>query len=182
MGYESLRETETLRSLSSTSTAIGSYVKVILENMGIMVLLVAAVYGGTWLVLELTHISLTASDIYWLIYHALAGFILAAFFFFAGTSIQLMTRFTLLGAFAAICLWGTLVFLAPVIVDYIVKKEAASMPSGSKIEYNKLTIITEFEKKAVKESGKRSSNSPKGRKEVVEGYWNTDFPKVQKEE
>ncbi|MCP5054407.1 MAG: hypothetical protein GY940_44985, partial [bacterium] len=93
-----------------------------------------------------------------------------------------MTRFTLLGAFAAICLWGTLVFLAPVIVDYIVKKEAASMPSGYKIEYNKLTIITEFEERAVKESGKHSSNSPEGRKEVIEGYWNTDFPKVQKEE
>ncbi|MCP5051630.1 MAG: hypothetical protein GY940_30970, partial [bacterium] len=89
-GYESLRETETLRSLSSASTAIGSYSKVILENLGVMVLLVAAVYGGTWLVLEGTQVNLTASDIYWLMYHALAGVILATFFFFAGTSIQLM--------------------------------------------------------------------------------------------
>ncbi|MCX6579805.1 MAG: ABC transporter permease subunit [Candidatus Aminicenantes bacterium] len=178
-GYDSLRDLEYLKFLSSASSETTVYISIIVSRFLVLILSYLFILLLALGVMAIKGIYLTQSDFTGLIGFLKPVLLMLLSFFLLGTAIGKI-RSLGIGITALLVLWIILIVLWPIICDSIVEKKANEITSYYKIHNDKLTVVSEFEKKAEKDKGAYIDNTPEGRKEVVEGYWKNVFPLIEK--
>ncbi|MCP5047261.1 MAG: hypothetical protein GY940_08820, partial [bacterium] len=85
------------------------------------------------------------------------------------------------GIVLVMVIWFSFVFLIPGIVYKIVSKRADDITSNYYLEFEKLKLVMAFEKKALDPAKRYTSmeEKEKSERELVEGFWNNEFKKIQ---
>ncbi|MCP5049058.1 MAG: hypothetical protein GY940_17945, partial [bacterium] len=80
--------------------------------------------------------------------------------------------------------WFALVFLAPAAVNFYIAQKSKNITPLSRHEMDKLTVVMDFEKGAIKEGGKFSLKKTvtDADKKLVLGYFNNEFKKIHSKE
>lgn len=82
--------------------------------------------------------------------------------------------------------WFALIFLLPAIIDTYTGGKANFMPHIYNLEMEKLKIISQFEKSAIKKAGlftrKSLEENQQGEIEIMESFWENGFQRIQERE
>lgn len=108
--------------------------------------------------------------------------ILNIFFFLMGTIFS-SSKSRIGSTIASFITWFLFIFIVPALIESYIAGKANFITATYKIEIEKFKIITNFEKKAVKEHGKYYQNSGRNSAQeqaIVEGYLNTTHKHIEK--
>ncbi|MDQ1352192.1 MAG: type transport system ATP-binding protein [Acidobacteriota bacterium] len=178
-GYDLYRDFDYSKLLASSASEKIVFASTIFSRFLLLILSYFFLLLVSLGMMAIEGVTLTQSD-----FTGMIGFLISAslkllFFFLLGTVIGHI-RVPFFGIAALLASWITLVLVFPCMFDAIIEEKANKITSYYKIYKDKLTVMSDFEKKAEKEKGAYLDNTPEGRKEVVEGYWNNIFPLIEK--
>lgn len=181
-GYESLRHKEYLEFVATLS----DYKKVFFFIAGsrtffTMIFFLLPTAGAAALV-KINGVEMAKNDWgYLLIY--LAVTMLMLFFFFAAGMIGCGFKSKVNGVVAIISLWFALVFFIPWATQAVMLRTSESIRPDCQMELEKLKLLMNFEKKALREVGVfesgKGNEAPEKVKGLVESYWQNEFKSIR---
>lgn len=177
-GFGSLRKNEYLKMLSSNWTTVKVYMSIILTRGILLTLTLLFMTGIMLIVVAAGKVALTASDFSGLLDYLAVSLLMLLFFFFAGV-IAGRIRSKVIGIIVLVAVPFIFLEVIPGITAAIIDGKSTEIPSTVKVENDKLQIINEFEKKTEKKYGKFSKNNMDVEREIVEGYWNDEYKRME---
>ena len=179
--FEFLREPEYLKFIASASSEENVFASIIVPRFLLLILSYISILLLSLGMMAIKGVSLTHRDFIGLLGFLISASIMLLFFFLLGTVFGSIRK-PFYAVAALLVSWLFLVLLFPCMFDAIIEEKANTITSYYKVYKEKLTIMSDFEKKAEKEKGAYIDNTPDGRKEVIEGYWNNVFPLIEQQD
>lgn len=179
IGHGSLGDLEYLKSLASDTSEKAVYISIVLSRFILLTLSYLSIFSIGVCIMTLKGIYFNQSDLVGLTGFLTVSFFLLLFFFLLGTTIK-KKQSQGFDIIVLLALWAILIFIIPWILDYLIEIKSNDIPSYYKVYNDKSTIVSNFEKKAEREKGKYIDNTPEGRKEVIESFWNNDYKIIEK--
>jgi ABC-type Na+ transport system ATPase subunit NatA len=179
-GYESLRDREYLKFISTLSGYRKTFFSIAIARAIFSLVFFLLVLGGALLLLVINGVEITAGDFHYLGIYALTTAFMLLFFFAAGM-IGCTFKSKLTGVVTVISLWFFTVFFVPWTVQAFVMKSSEGIRSNANMELEKFRFLMDYEKKALHEVGmfKSGNVAAENIKELAETYWNGEFRKIQ---
>lgn len=177
-GLESYRDQDFYKLLVNIA---GSRIRIFGSILAVRLILLSGCCLGlaivSWLMFVVNGIrnfSLGKLFLYYLI-----TFIMLAFFLLIGMVAGSMNKKTM-GNTVALTAWLLLVFLIPAVVGKIVYSQSESIVSSYVMELEKLKLMMQIEKKAVKQAGKIDKDKPNTeiRRQLHEYFWSNEFKEI----
>lgn len=179
-GYDAFRHKEYLKFLSGFSSYKQVFFFIQLSRILLLMLFFTVVFGLALLLLLVEGIPLNGLEFTNLLYYWLVLFLLVAFLFvLGGMAGTVRSHFT--GIVLVLVIWFAFVFFIPGVVNQLVAKRADQITSNYHIEFEKLKLVMEFEKKALDQAKRytRLEEKVKSERTLVESFWNNEFKKIQ---
>jgi len=178
LGYESMREKEFLKTLSSILSQKKIFIYIVLSKIILLTLILIGLFAILLILIKFNGFTISNE-----VLTGLAGYFLSAWLMIIGfLSIGILvgnikkksSAFTVL-----LSIWFILVFFLPTCIESYISKKSKDIISSYRVEYEQLEIVNSFEKRAVKEYGEFDRNNIELARKVIEGYWNNDYKKIE---
>ena len=180
-GFEALFYRFYLRSLTSYCGKKGTFAFILLARAILLFLLFLFISVCAFLLIRVNGIPI-ALDKYMILF-VLLLFVEALFFLCLGSVFGSWKR-KIPGAVVALSVWFVFLFVLPGILELITENKADVMTPVYKYEYEKLKIVTGFEKRANEEAGVLGLNATPtdADRQLIKSYRDNEFKKLQKME
>jgi len=177
-GYDSFRQDEYLRFLSTLSSSNRSFFSIHLARIGIMVLLIIALVGSALMLMLINGLSF-ALDRY-IIYFFISIFLITLFFYALGILFGL-ARSKIGRLVPLLSCWFIIIFFVPMVINSIISGKSDLITPLYKFEMDKLKIVMDFENKAIdnKVTYRYGEKLTKEVKDMVLSYWNNEFKTLE---
>jgi hypothetical protein len=177
-GYESMIRKDYYRFMAGFTDYRIFFLATVLSRLSIIVLCFLVTGALSLLLIEFNGIRISGRHfIHFAIY--LGGLeLMLMFFFFIGT-IAGTLKSRSAGIVTVFVSWFLLVFLVPGIVSTIISGKAGDISSDYQLELEKLKRLMDFEKRASEKTPVTTTDNIDEVREMIESYWNNEFPKIQ---
>ncbi|MCP4215614.1 MAG: hypothetical protein GY765_13250, partial [bacterium] len=181
LGFDIFAGKEFLKYLAGFIDYKRLYTLIVSVRLSVLALLALFVVCCALLQVWLNGIIFTAGEYYHVGMYLLMTVLLLWCFFFMGAAAGGMRGKTT-GITAVAVLWFVFVFLIPGTVSRIVSEKSDGITSAYNLEQEKLKIMTDFERAALKRMGRYTTVDEKKESDrrAAERYWNTELKEIQK--
>jgi ABC-type transport system involved in cytochrome c biogenesis ATPase subunit len=177
-GTETFSSKEYLKLHASVAPHKLAFLYTIASRLILLALTILSLFGILFILLRINHIVFSASD-----FNCFTGYIsyvilISVFFFSSGVLIgyikskaaRTITVFLVLFLF---------LFVIPGLLGFYTEQKAESVSSDYQNEFDKINILTDFEKKAIEVNKEFDIKNIEGARKVMENlFWNQYYPKV----
>ncbi|MDQ1352487.1 MAG: transporter permease subunit [Acidobacteriota bacterium] len=181
-GYESLRHKEYLGFVATLSDYKKVFFSIAASRTFFTMIFFLLLTAGSVVLVNINGVAMTKNDWGYLLVY-LAVMTLMLFFFFAVGMIGCSFKSKVNGVIIMISLWFALVFFIPWAIQAVMLRSSESIRPDCQMELEKLKLLMNFEKKALREVGVFKSGSgneaPQAVKELAESYWQNEFKTIQ---
>jgi hypothetical protein len=178
LGFEIMRKREFLRSLSSQWSKFGVFITTGFSLALLFILCILVIFACCIGLTVLQGISLTPPDIKGLVIDLPPMINKLLFFFFVGTLLgNMRSKYT--GFSGLLAVWTIFIFIYPAVVDSYIEEKSHDITSAYKADKEKLKTMSDFERRAVKESGEFKDNTVEGRRKVIEDFWENERKQIE---
>jgi ABC-type transport system involved in cytochrome c biogenesis ATPase subunit/uncharacterized membrane protein YhaH (DUF805 family) len=178
LGYETWKDREFLRSISSKWSKFGVFISICFALPLLFILCLQVIFAFCIGLTVLQGISLTAADIRGLAI-SLPPMILHLLFFFFFGSILGNLRWKFTGTPGLLAVWLIFIFIYPAAVNSYIEDKSQEITSAYKADSDKWNKMTNFEKRSGKESGEYKDNTVQGRRQVAKKFWEKDRKDIE---
>jgi ABC-type transport system involved in cytochrome c biogenesis ATPase subunit len=178
LGFEIMRKKEFLRSLSSQWCKFGVFITISFSVTILFILCLLVIFACCIGLTVLQGILLTTADIKGLLISLPPMILKLLFFFFFGAILgSIRSKYT--GIPGLLAVWIIFIFIYPAVVNSYIENKSHEITSAYKADSGKLSIMTNFEKRAEKVDGKYKDNTDEGRRKVAEKFWEKDRKEIE---
>ncbi|MCP4147852.1 MAG: hypothetical protein GY757_08875, partial [bacterium] len=176
-GFETVRHKHYIKLLDSMSGKSKIFVHAVLPNAVLLALTLFALFTAMYSIVTVLGITLSGNELVNFLKLYLVTTLKLCFFYFLGVVVGSKSS---KGnkVLPIMLLWLIFVFLIPGLVNYIVKKRADRISSDYLLAIEKLTVVKDFEKNAVKKAGKFDKTKMDVERNLVEGFYSQDAKRV----
>jgi hypothetical protein len=179
-GYYAFRQKDFFKMMAGILSVGKTFRLTILSNITIMACILMILYGFASIVLLIFGIRLTFPDYKIIMGHFVVALAIWIFIYSAGLLIGRAFKNRIAGITSIWVTLGILVLILPSIIDRAVHSSADST-ANYRSDYNKIKILSDFEKRAKDEIVKLDkSNLANIRKIYIERFWGNEFQDIMK--
>jgi ABC-type transport system involved in cytochrome c biogenesis ATPase subunit len=178
LGFEIMRKQEFLRSISSQWCKSGVFITISFSLTILFILCLLVIFACCIGLTVLQGILFTTADIKGLLISLPPMILKLLFFFFFGTVLGSIRR-KYAGIPGLTAVWIIFIFIYPAAVNSYIENKSHEITSAYKADSEKLSTVTNFEKRAEKEDGKYKDNTDEGKRKVAEKFWAKDRKEIE---
>jgi len=180
-GYESMRRKEFLKFICGSFSRVKTFLSIIFIRFLLIVLTLMAMFAVILWVVKLRGVELTTLDFKGLLAYLIVTLLTLLIFLIIGGIIGTI-RSNTLSVTLILGIWIVSVFIVPAIVDSVTEEMADNVLSSAKADLNKWQKMREFENNTEEKYGKFDRQNIVTEREIVEDYFDEDYPKIAKVE
>lgn len=177
-GIDCFSRQKYLKFLASLIKRSGNvYIYLLLSRLLILLGLLVIITGGAIVVILLNGLSFSFNTSFF--NFLLLLLLITLYFFFLGTVFS-TSRSRSTGLNALLTCWFILLFIIPASFHYYIAKSSELMTSIYQLEQEKLKLVMDFEKRAIKDAGafKYGEEATDARKKVILSYYENELKKI----
>ena len=180
-GYESMCRREYLKFLCSNFSPLKLFLSVIFSRFILVTFTLMVLFVSMVGMVKLRGIELTSTDFGNLWIYLGVSLLTLLIFLVIGTIIGTI-RSNAINVTLILGVWIVSVFIIPGLFDSIIEEKADDIISIYRTDLNKLQKVANFEKKVEKKYGSFDRRNIVVEREIVEDYWQNDYPGIAKVE
>ena len=178
LGYESMRDKEFIKTLSSLLSYKKIFTYIVLSRIILLTFIMIGFFAFLLIFIKLNGINLSNELLNGLYGYFAATWIMIIGFFSIGVLIgNIKNNVTSLTVLLSI--WFILVFFLPGCLESFISKKSNNITSSYKVEFEQLKIVNDFEKRSVKNYGKLNKENIETERKIVEEYFKRDYKKIE---
>jgi len=178
LGYESMRDKEFLKTLSSILSQKKIFIYIVLSKIILLTLIIIGLFAIILILIKINGFTLSNEMLIGLSGYFSSAWIVIMGFFSIGVLVgnikKKASAFTVL-----LLIWFVLVFFLPGCLESYIYKKSKNIRSSYNVEFEQLDILNNFEKKCEEEVGKFSEEKRGKFKEFAEYYWNDVYKEIE---
>jgi hypothetical protein len=177
LGFMAVYRRKYLRSISSITSGAAVFFQLLVSRLIILILDFLFIFASMLVVLKLTNIALSGTDVNGLLKFILVSILMLSVFLGAGF-LTGCVRSWRTGLFILVMAWVTINWLIPFIKDSVIDAKADNIESPFNLYAKKLKIVIDFETRSFQEIKKSGMDKNELRKELAERYWSNEYNKI----
>ncbi len=178
-GYDTFRHKEFLR-MTASQLKGKLFFAILVAKLSIIFFVIAVLFTTSWLHLLIRGIPLLPGAFDHLPVFFLTSLLVLYFFFACGLVTGNITRRPVTGLTIIFSTWLLVNFLIPSFINAHVEKKAPSSTLDLQAEIKKMAKIISFEERSFKQEGKFNRARLEPFKNLIEKYWEQDYPELEK--
>ncbi len=182
-GFSAFRHREFLRSLTSLAGPVRVFSYLVISRLVVIALLFILFVLSSIMLVTLHQIGCSPGGMGNILALAGIAYGVLAFFFSCGVLTGLwfdrQQQSPGTGNLVLIATWFTFIFLLPGLVNHMIEKKAFDSSRDLQTEIDKMEKVLEFEKKSYKKEGKFERERLAPFINLIEKYWEKDYPQIE---
>lgn len=178
LGYEAFIYKDYLRFMAGFVDYKRLFFSVVLSRIMLLLFFILFIGGISFLLLKLNGIYLSMDELFhWSSYLGILVLLMLFFFFLGAIAGAFKSNFS--GFIMLIFSWFIFVFLIPGGVNSFISQKADNLIPDYQLELEKLKILMDFERYALKKMGVTTEENKGDIKKMMEDYLNSGFKQIQ---